>query len=86
MITSVRTGHGCGLNTTSGWLSLSYGMSIRRAITLWARVVIRLAIATASPSWSRASSYDGSIADPGSTSWNWLNSTCFQADSSRSRG
>ena len=54
--TVVRTGQACGLNTTIGVVPGSAAIPIRLLSdwmpTLWARV----AIADASPSWSRASS------------------------------
>ena len=50
MSTSTDTGHAWGLKTRTGWVATSIGMSTSRAMRLWARVMMRLEIATASPS------------------------------------
>ena len=84
--TSARSGHGCGLKTTTGRISSSGSMSICRAIDWIARLNASAAIDDAWPSWSRASSYAGSIDVPASVSWNWLKSSSFQASVSSSSG
>jgi hypothetical protein len=76
----VRSGHGCGLKTTTGRVSTSScSMWMRLATDCTAELKASAASDDACPSWSRASSYAGSIAVPASVSWNWLNSTSFHA-------
>src|SRR6266498_4130546 len=84
---SARTGQGWGLNTTTGVVPGTGSIPMRREIACTARLPARPAMAAASPSWSRASSYASSMEVPARTSWNWLNSTCRQAcDSSAVAG
>jgi hypothetical protein len=54
--TVVRTGQAWGLNTTIGVVPGSAAIAIRRLIDWIATLCARVAIADASPSWSRASS------------------------------
>ena len=59
--TSARSGHACGLKTTSGRSSGSAGMSMRRLIVCTARLNAVAASEHACPYWSRLSSYAGAI-------------------------
>jgi len=53
---SARTGQGCGLKTTTGVVPGSSGIAIRPEIACAALYSARVAMAAASPNWSRASS------------------------------
>ena len=84
--TSERTGQASGLKTTIGVTPGSFAISISWLSDWIATFSTRAATDVASPSWSRASSYAGSIAVPQIVSWNWLNRTCLHARPNSSRG